>query len=190
MLTVKVGKGSKVKNFTVHQSFLTVRSEYFKRAMNGNWEESETRTVTLSHESPEVFMLYLNHIYTGRFPTMTKSKEELDAMERSEAAKFGKYELDQLARVYVLAERLQDVTAFLAVTDAFVHIFNGVAPILSTTAVELVYRETPEGRPSRRLLAHIWSYVPLPAILGIAQWLPREFLDDLSSVVDKQRNLT
>lgn len=97
----------------------------------------------MSHESPEVFTLYLNHIYTGRFPTITKSKEELDVMERSEAEKFAKDKLDQLARVYVLAERLQDVTAFLAVTDAFVHIFNSMAPIASTTAVELVYRETP-----------------------------------------------
>jgi hypothetical protein len=36
VLTIHVGTEPDVKNFVAHESFLTARSEFFRRAMNGN----------------------------------------------------------------------------------------------------------------------------------------------------------
>jgi hypothetical protein len=76
------------------------------------------------------------------------------------------------------------------VTKVLVHLYHATnAPLPSTKTVGLVYRKTPEGRPPRRLLADLWSGVPMTVILAAAPFPPREFLDDLSALVDRQRVL-
>jgi hypothetical protein len=106
MLTVEVGQGFEFERFTVHEFLLKAGSEYFRRAMNGNWNESDTRVITLADCDPAIFALYLNHVYTRRFPTMTNTREELEAMEPAMARSLMGEEVYQLVQVYVLAERL------------------------------------------------------------------------------------
>ncbi|KAF1928927.1 uncharacterized protein M421DRAFT_92051 [Didymella exigua CBS 183.55] len=188
MLTVQGGSGLKTESFAVHESFLTSRSEYSKRALNSNWNEATTRVVPLTHEEPAVFALYLNHLCTGRLPTVQKSRQELGAMQRSAAIRFLREELYQLARVYVLAERLQDITARNAVTDAFVHVHNGyLAPTPSALVIMLTFDSTPPGRPIGRLLVDSWAHKSLLYVLERASQLPKDFLNDLGLVLEKHR---
>lgn len=42
ILTIRVGKEPNHTDFMAHESFLTARSEFFRRAMDGNWKEAET----------------------------------------------------------------------------------------------------------------------------------------------------
>jgi hypothetical protein len=47
MVTVRVGKDLEAKSFFAHEALLTSHSEFFRCAMNGRWEEADTRTVKL-----------------------------------------------------------------------------------------------------------------------------------------------
>lgn len=188
MLTVEAAQGSDAESFTAHESMLTARSEYFKRAMNGNWDESETRVIKLTDYDPAIFALYLNHVYTKQFPTMMNTQAELQAMEPDMARRITSDEVHQLAHVYVPAERLQDIQARSAVIHVIVHLYNAInGPLPPTRTVELVYKETPKGRPLQHLLAELWAHAPMTVILGAVPHLPKEFLDDLSPLVYRQR---
>ncbi|KAH7085601.1 hypothetical protein BKA63DRAFT_21189 [Paraphoma chrysanthemicola] len=106
MLTISVGKEPKHKDFTAHESFLIARSEFFHCAMKGRWEESNTRVIKFPDDQYTIFALYLNFVYTGQLVTMRKSEEE-----RSDFISKDMWdEYDDLFRLYILAEKLQDVT--------------------------------------------------------------------------------
>jgi hypothetical protein len=47
MVTVRVGKDPEAKSFFANEALLTSHSEFFRHAMNGRWEEANTRTVKL-----------------------------------------------------------------------------------------------------------------------------------------------
>jgi hypothetical protein len=81
MLTVRVGNEPDSKDFIIHESFLTSRSEFLRRALNGNWAESDTRIVKLSEDDPHIFALYLDYVFNGQLATMGKTPEEFDTLE-------------------------------------------------------------------------------------------------------------
>jgi len=58
MVTVRVGDSTESEDFVAHESFLTSRSEFFCRAMNGSWEEAESRMVKLPEDKPAIFAIY------------------------------------------------------------------------------------------------------------------------------------
>jgi hypothetical protein len=65
MLTVLVGDGDDKHDFTVHEDVICGCSEFFRKAMNGKWKESEERVVPLPQEDPEIFSMYLQACYVG-----------------------------------------------------------------------------------------------------------------------------
>jgi hypothetical protein len=196
MITVRVGKELDHKDFIAPESFLTSRSEFFRRAMNGKWAESESRVVKLPEDKPDVFAIYVNLIYTGHLPTMLKSKEELAGLDHKTLRSFTCPEYDSLLCLYVLAEKLQDIaakgTALAAVfevsqlTDA-----TGRTSIPHPTAVLFTYENTLKGSPARSLVTDLWSAVSLPCLLMVTQVVrfPKDFLSDLGKVLQEQRPL-
>jgi hypothetical protein len=52
-----------MQNFTVHQDLISTRSEFFAKALRGDWKEAQERTVVLPDDEPEVFRLYLQFLY-------------------------------------------------------------------------------------------------------------------------------
>jgi len=64
MVTVRVGKGDKTKEFQGHRGLLCHYSSYFKRALEGGFEEAESRTVTLPEDDVEVFDIFFSWLYT------------------------------------------------------------------------------------------------------------------------------
>jgi hypothetical protein len=66
MVTIQVGLESNDAKIVAHESFLTMRSEFFRRAMNGAWEEADTRVVKLPEDDPDIFALYINYVYTAQ----------------------------------------------------------------------------------------------------------------------------
>jgi len=106
-MTVRVGNVPDRKDFVVHESFQTSRSEFFRRAMNGKWAESETRIVQLPDDKPHVFALYVNFIYTGQLPTMVKSKEELAVLVYDALSAYTSPEYDALFCLHILAEKVR-----------------------------------------------------------------------------------
>ncbi|XPS68586.1 hypothetical protein M3J09_000873 [Ascochyta lentis] len=187
MLTIKVGPAANCQSFLIHESFLTAHSEYFRRAMNGRWAELETRIINLSDDDPEIFALYLNHIYKNEFPVMAISKEELCALPLSEFTGYIDEEYTTLFKLYVLAEKLQDDFAKdEVITAIFQLLYLGssdrfwVRP--SEEVVEMVYDATPKGSFARRFCVDSWSNIEPRYIQQLEEKLPRDFLFDLAMV--------
>ena len=158
MLTVRVGETPDQQDFLVHESLLKSRAEYFSRAMNGNWLETDTRVIELPEDEPEVFALYLNHIYTGKLHTMTLNRDNIDALPREEFKHVVGAEYDSIFGVYVLAERLNDpITRDAAITAVFdlaeQQTSDGDWRLPPPSSIRLVYDRTPEKSAARRLLA-------------------------------------
>jgi hypothetical protein len=169
MVTVRVGQDPDHKDFTAHESFLTARSEFFRRAMNGKWAESDTRMVKLPDDEPETFTIYLNLVYTGQLVTMRKSKEELATMDIGPFMRETENEYCDLFDLYVLAEKLQDVLAKNAAITAAIDVSimesaDASCTVPSFAAVNSVYEGTPEGSPARRVVADLYSTLPLHCI--------------------------
>jgi hypothetical protein len=118
MVTVRVGKDPEAKSFIANEALLTSHSEFFRRAMNGRWEEASTRTVKLPEDRPEDFVLYLSYLHNGYLPTMTMSQDELMALGLKEMEEALRPEYDSLIHLYVLVDKLQDRAAKNAIVKA------------------------------------------------------------------------
>jgi hypothetical protein len=185
MLTICVGPTTDQKNFLVHESFLTTRSEFFKRAMNGRWTESATRTISLADDDPDTFALYLNHVYKNELPTMAKSKEELHAIPSSQISEHVHEEYMALFRLYILAEKIQDVSAKNEVIAAVFRLAFIARPnekflVPGRSVVRLVYNGTLRGSLARSLMVGLWSGPSVHNVQQLGSSLPKDFILDLA----------
>jgi hypothetical protein len=180
-----VGRDASERAFYVHESILTSRSVYFKCALSFMWRNDPTMPVTLSEDDPDMFALYVNLVYTGRLATR------------------GTDEWLKLVRLYVLAEKLQDVRAKNVTIDAmhaFIREFLSVKtfssgsggaaspPVMSAESIVELYDGTPADSHARRLVLD--SY----ADMGREDWLkvgkavlPVDFIFDLATTVIRKR---
>jgi hypothetical protein len=82
---VTIHVGSKRKAFAVHKKLICDRSEFFDKAFNSGFKESEGFMYLLG-DDPTAFNLLINFIYQDRLPNFTSSKPVTDVKE---AAAFG-----------------------------------------------------------------------------------------------------
>lgn len=64
--TVLVGPA--LERFTVHKELLIHSSDFFRRALTGEFKEAKEKEVTLKEEDPLLFEVFLHWLYHGRFP--------------------------------------------------------------------------------------------------------------------------
>ncbi|KAJ4378226.1 hypothetical protein N0V86_005926 [Didymella sp. IMI 355093] len=60
----------------VHEALLVQYSEYFKRALNGRWKETEDRVVRLDDVDSDTFDKFVEWLYTQRPPFPQKRGSE------------------------------------------------------------------------------------------------------------------
>ncbi|KAH7095251.1 hypothetical protein FB567DRAFT_586580 [Paraphoma chrysanthemicola] len=190
MLTIRVGKEPKYKDFIAHESFLTERSPFFHCAMKGRWEESNTRIIKFPDDQHTIFALYLNFVYTGQLVTMRRCEEEGSDFTYEDVWD----EYDDLFRLYILAEKLQDVKTKNAVIAAAIDTTrtrtkNGKYTIPQSNIINIVYEGTPIGSPARRLITDMYSIVPMTWIISHLQSTPMhgDFLVDLEVALSEIR---
>ena len=184
LLTIRVGTGSIQQDFVAHESFLISRSGFFRRAVNGRWEESETRIVKLPEDSPKIFALYIDCAYTNQISS--------DSVERNPPAKAEnntkenidllKAEIWDLVHVYILAEKLLDGTTKNIVIETLFKLFHLTNPCLrpSECMIKEVYRNTPETSPLRRFLVDLRLDYASAKLRKEIDGLPKEYLLDLA----------
>jgi len=151
------------------------RSEFFNRALNGNWSEKKDRLVKLPEDDTKIFSLYVNLIYTGEIPGQTGySKMMPDEFQKHIMA---------IVKLYILAEKLQDKQAKnVALTTVHAKIALNLSPdrLPNAEIVELMYRNTPKGSLGRRLMVHLWNDNNTKDILGKSEGICKEFFVDLA----------
>ncbi|KAF1920321.1 hypothetical protein BDU57DRAFT_561348 [Ampelomyces quisqualis] len=170
IVKIRVGTAPNCVEFAAHESFLVTRSEFFRRALNGNWEEAESRIVKLPDDVPEVFGLYLNLVYTGHLPTERKSQDAIVALDWAGFWQRANDEYTDLINVYVLAEKLQDTVSknatVVAIVDVAQLVWHDGRPALpSFRLASKGFDETPEGSQLRRLLIELSGNVRLNHII-------------------------
>jgi hypothetical protein len=166
LVTVKVGKVDHQKEFMIHEGVICARSEFFKRAMNGIWTEAKERVVNLLEDRPDIFEIYVNHVYTNQLPT---TDNESDAKPEKVFASIALAEYVRLAEIYVLAERLRDRAAKNAIVVAIIALFDqtkvsGQVDPPGVGAVQIIFNGTLDNNPARQLMVDFWLHVSHDAL--------------------------
>lgn len=130
--------------FVVHENVVEPHSEFVRLALNRDWKEAKERIIKLPDVEPNVFEMYhcwLYHIqpcrnsYTTSYTTLVKA--------------------------YCLGERLIDINFKDVVIDSIVQELK-MTSAFDLGLVQLVYENTPEKSPLRRLLCDIYIWVSSP----------------------------
>ncbi|KAF1950253.1 hypothetical protein CC80DRAFT_598275 [Byssothecium circinans] len=165
------------QTFWVHEGLLVKRSGFFKAALDGHWKESDEKTIRLPEDHPDVFGLYVAMIYMGRLYVLPSESDTYG----------GQHELCEL---YILADKLQDISSKNLVVDALlVHARRARICLSSIETLKFVYGNTPDGSLLRELLVDAfvdlmddtWSDEEIDD-------LPKEFLADLSNGLLRRRS--
>ncbi|KAH6637814.1 hypothetical protein C7974DRAFT_148983 [Boeremia exigua] len=188
-VTVFVGKAQ--QKFVVHQSLLTGRSPFFDKALNGRWAEADERAVKLHEDEPTVFAVYVHLLYTDKIavsPTLFGTTTgDVDGERKI------------LAKLYILAEKVQDVETknktMAALMGTLRDQVGGKRVSLSLRFVQTIYNGTPNGSMARKLIvdSFVEQGTGTPFRLGgrmeDAVW-PVEFMQELlAEVLDRRATL-
>src|SRR5204862_7738693 len=125
-------------------------SDFFKKAMSNNWREAMERAVKLEDDDPDIFRLYLHWLYRGTLPC-----------RREEPGHPGNIEYIQLAKAYVLGDKLQDGRFQDTTVDAIIKkasspARDGLQWLPVGSAVRCIYDRTLPTSEARRLLVDIY----------------------------------
>jgi hypothetical protein len=148
--------------------------------MSGNWAEKEQRLVKLPEDDPEIFAIYFNLVYTNRTATI------LSAVSPRERKEIGA-EFDLLAKLYVLAEKLQDKNAKNTIVKALKATSlesdsagNSYLPGWKT--ILIIYAGTTSGSLARESLVGLYAMenLGLVNLVKDADKVPKVFLIDMA----------
>jgi hypothetical protein len=173
-IRVNVGKEERMKKFTVHASVVCRRPKFFEKAMSGDWKEAQDKSVDLREDDPETFSLYTQLLYTGTLPIAASDRPNKPL------------EWSVLARLYVLAEMLMDITTKNTVLNALLskyrEVLNGMRHAPGIESVKIIYEGTSSHSPARRLMVDCYNDITTGSkfITTSSLELPRDFLYDLT----------
>ena len=169
----------------VHEKVICAPSKYFEKALSGGWKEAKECSFQLEEEDPESFQLYLHWLYRRTLPTRI-----------DEPGYSGNAEYLQLAKAYILRDRLQDGSFQDVILDAIVNKCRTRANDGSTwfpvgPVIEHIYQNTTDSSKARRLLTDL--YVCHGSGDWLREWIepsatPKDFLFDLATgFLDKRK---
>jgi len=161
--------------------------------MSGKWAESETRTFNLPEDNPDTFALWLNFVYTNQIPVMaTEDYKELNNAEFPDAIS---HEYRELGKLYVLSEKLQDISAKNVTLLAILEVCkqkdsSGGWNVPTPSVIGIIYEGTVDGSPARRLVTDIWTSAKKTVLNIHFNSLPKEFYRDLSfTLINMKANI-
>ncbi|KAH7094899.1 hypothetical protein FB567DRAFT_600599 [Paraphoma chrysanthemicola] len=177
MLAVIVGKEPRQERFLVHEGIFSARSEFFRRAMNGNWAERDERLIELPEDDPEVFSMYVNFVYTNNIATGPN--------ENPVSVEWCDEEYMLLSELFVLCEKLCDIGGKNAVIRAILAVSHEVTDKHCCfnpfeAAITIMYSGTPKSSLGRKLMADMWTCKSVDYLSRHGDELPKDFLLDLA----------
>ncbi|KAF2797227.1 hypothetical protein K505DRAFT_415194 [Melanomma pulvis-pyrius CBS 109.77] len=168
VIIVRVGEGTQREDFSVHESIVRPRSEFFANALPNAPIEGTSKVIKLPDQTPKIFRRYLDYLYTTMLPAGT--------IEVSD-------QFVQLSNLYVLCEKLVDVGLKDVILRKMVTLAQERYMVLNSLAetVDIIYNGTPSYSNARCLLLDIFvdsgTHTWLPA-----DWdPPKQFLRDLAT---------
>ena len=157
-ITVLVSKEE--KRFTLHTSVATANSAFFRAACNGKFQEAADKTIRLPEVQSADFETYMQWAYTGMIVLKNEATNVATNEATNEATqddrRAKKLALHkELTRLYVLADRVDDMCLRNAVIDEFIN--RGDRSGLGVFSTSFAYKHTPDGSTLRALIANTYA---------------------------------
>lgn len=171
-----IGPDTDRSELHVHQSIIATRSEFFASALNGRWNNFDTKIVDLYKAAPDLVLEdvahYLEAVYTNQIDDENHSKR-----------------FDDICKVYVVAERLHDVQTRNLAVEA---LYNRMQRLDPTTTVpgpkclDIIYEGTASAKDlMRKLIVDTWCTWGVDRLEDFLEdfldTAPRQFLVELAA---------
>jgi hypothetical protein len=170
MVVFNVGK-DEPKEFAIHENLIAPVSEFVRLALTKDWKEAATRTIPLPDDSPEVFELLQNWLYTKHIPSMNPSDGVKDSAEYS-----------VLVHAYILGDKFGITNFKDAILDSIILKLSFTGRFDPRLA-GIVYDNTMDRSPLRRLWQDIYVWAGNPTWLDegqLGEFIHAVFTLDLS----------
>lgn len=167
------------KTFSLYTAVFTERSEFFRAARKPEWlAEDPEKAVDLKDKYSELFNTYINCVYFGREVLQTYADECTSCSESDRATKIV-IGFRALARLYLLADKLQDLTTANMAIDEFMSLSDVVQRVHSSQD-SYVYSHTPPNSPLRVPMRDycLYEHNTSPAAKWVER-LPRGLINDI-----------
>ena len=124
--TFDVLVGPEKKRFTVYHDMMTDRSGFFKAARSSRWTDDPRTPTDLTDHDPEDFANYLQLVYGGGCIPPDEELTQYVKDGTPEARSSAAYRLyndhyEALFKLYILADKLEDLKAANLVMDEILH---------------------------------------------------------------------
>jgi hypothetical protein len=152
-ITIVINEGRRsTASFTVPESLLTEKSQYFKAACRGSWKEATSRVMKLQDIDADAFESYIYWVYRSELAIDTSYDAETTGHD-VEAAEH----VDQLVVLWLLGDRLADCKLRNAVMEAISSVLSGFnwtnhAEAFRPGMTCLIWDSITKGRALRRLV--------------------------------------
>ncbi|KAK3114353.1 hypothetical protein LTR53_007440 [Teratosphaeriaceae sp. CCFEE 6253] len=153
LVDIVVGQPPETSTFAVHEDIICVRSPFIQAALKRCWVKYRIRTVLLEDDDPDIFNLYLQFVYRQPLIGVDVAAQEPGAF-------------DFLTQVYVLADKLGDLTTANQVIDRFVAGCTAYNVAPGPQEVCEAWNATPTNSPLRRLIVDIFTHKVEPSLLA------------------------
>ena len=156
--------GPEEKRFSVYHDLLTERSGFFKAARSSRWLEDPQTPTDLTDHDPEEFSNYLQLVYTSALitPDIEVLKWCNDDSEcdkpNNEILEHMQSHYSVLINLYMLADKLQDLTSCNMVMDGILNFGNQVGRIPRLNLVKRIYNYTPSHSYLRAMIRDMIIY--------------------------------
>ncbi|KAK5675590.1 hypothetical protein LTS10_011690 [Elasticomyces elasticus] len=127
---------AKPQRFMIHENVVRPVSEFVRLALDGEWKEATERKIPLPEDEPSVFRVYQSWLYTRRIMGVP---------------------CGLLLQCYILGEKFLDTSFKDAVIDCILEVIAR-RRVFQNYMSGLVYKNTPEGSPLRRLMCELFAW--------------------------------
>lgn len=147
----RVFVGDDTEPYTVHHDLITASSEFFNRALNGEFEEKNGDVKLPEHES-STFGVYSKWLYSDVISHPPGSDDTI-----------------AVYKLYVLGDAIRDERFRNSVVDFLIKSVIVVRKFpVRSKGVVYVFENTPKSSKLRKLLIDFWAYC------GHAQWFEKD----------------
>ncbi|RYN68962.1 hypothetical protein AA0118_g1023 [Alternaria tenuissima] len=172
LVKVLIGPDTDRSELHIHQSIIAARSLFFASALNGRWNNLDTKIVDLYKAAPDLVLEdvahYLEAVYTNQIHDESHSKGFYD-----------------ICKVYVLAERLHDVQTRNLAVEALYTRMQGLDPnttVPGPKCLEIIYEGTASAKNlMRKLIVDTWCTWGVDRLEDYLDTAPRQFLVQLAA---------
>ncbi|KAF1949807.1 hypothetical protein CC80DRAFT_369541, partial [Byssothecium circinans] len=189
---VIVGAEGNRKVFTIPKNLICSRSEFFKRAFNGNWNNTISGTVCLDAEDPWVFTVYHKLLFRAGIQPRDCIDPGGDAKAMTQSNLMAEA-YTTLCKLFVLAESLVDARTKCIVLRKLEVLTrtpgkHGQLHYPGMDCVQIIYDGTLPSSLARTLLVTLYSKHGNETFLDEhIDEVPKEFLYDLSRSMIRDR---